>query len=319
MVSDGEKVCVRRGRPTCRSARCREGNDKGVVVIAEEPRLLATCWTSAGDAAPQVGDEQSPVDLGVRMRTAVEAGWKGFGLVHADLVAYRDAHGLDALGALARDSGVERLELEFLGDWWTSGERRAASDTVRRDLLEAAGALGVPTIKIAAAMNEAPPEDLMLTELSSLADEARDHGTRVAIEPMPFSSNIRTIQDCARVLDAVSHPSVGAVVDIWHVFRYGTEYATIPEVLSADRIFVVELCDGAAEPEGTLWDDTVNLRRYPGAGVFDVPEFIRSVRATGFDDYWGVEIISEAHRARPIAESVPDVAEATRACFRAAS
>lgn len=283
------------------------------------PRLLATCWTTAGDAAPQVRDERSPLDLAARMRAAVAAGWQGFGIVHADLVAYRDAHGLASLAELARDTGVERLELEFLGDWWTDGKRRSDSDLVRHDLLTAAEALGVPTIKIAGAMDKAPPEDLMLTELERLAAEAVEHGTRLAIEPMPFSSNIRTIEDGARILEAVGKPSIGLVVDIWHVYRSGTDYAAIPRVLSRASIFVVELNDGAAKPEGTLWDDTIDRRLYPGEGAFDVPAFIRAVHDAGFEDYWGVEIISEAHRTRPIEESLAEVARATRACFHAAS
>lgn len=282
------------------------------------PRLLATCWTSAGDAAPQVGDERSPIDLGERMRTAVAAGWDGFGIVRADLVAYRDEYGLDALRALAVDAGVRRLELEFLGDWWTEGEQRAVSDVVRRDLLEAARALGAPTIKVAAAMDDAPDENRFVGELRDLAQEAQEHGARVALEPMPFSSNVRTIADGARLLEAVGHPALGICLDIWHLFRAGTPYGEIPLTLSSDRIFVVELDDGAAEPLGSLWDDTVDRRLAPGRGAFDVPGFIRAVDATGYDDYWGVEIIGAAHRARPIAESLHDVRDDTLACFAAA-
>jgi sugar phosphate isomerase/epimerase len=289
------------------------------MLATSDPRLLATCWTSAGDAAPQVGDERSPLDMGERMRTAVGAGWSGFGIVHADLVAYRDAHGLESLAALARNSGVERLELEFIGDWWTTGARREASDRVRRDLLDAAEALAVPTIKVAVALEETPPEDLLLTELDRLATEARERGTRVALEPMPFSTSVRTLEDGVRILDALGNPAAGLCVDIWHVFRAGTPYDTIPALLDRDRIFIVELDDGASQPEGTLWSDTVDRRRYPGEGDFDVPAFINAVRATGFDDFWGVEIISEAHRGRPITESLPDVARATLGCFSEAS
>lgn len=286
--------------------------------MTSTPRLLATCWTTAGDAAPQARDERSPLDLGERMRTAATAGWEGFGLVHADLVAYRDAHGLDALRRTAEDAGIRRIELEFIGDWWTDGAAREASDVVRRDLLEAAAALGVDTVKVAVAMDTAPPEDLFLTELDRLADEARTHGARVALEPMPFSSNVPTLADGARLLDAVGNPSVGLCIDIWHLFRAGTPYSDIPALVPGERIFVVELDDGAAEPEGTLWSDTIDRRRSPGHGAFDVPAFIRAVRAAGFDGYWGVEMISAAHRARPIADSLPELRRDVLACFAAA-
>lgn len=279
------------------------------------PRLLATCWTTAGDAAPKVRDERSPIDLGERMRTAVEAGWEGFGIVHADLVAYRDAHGLASLRALAADAGVQRLELEFIGDWWTDGPLRAASDRVRRDLFEAAAELGVPTVKIAGATEEAPEEGLFLEELDRLANEAREIGVQLAIEPLPFSSNVATIYDGARLLEALGNPQVGLCIDIWHLFRTATPYTEIPRVLTGDQIFVIELDDGTAEPVGSLWDDTIDRRLSPGRGAFDVPAFIRAVDETGYDGYWGVEIIGAEHRARPIAQSLRDVRADTLACF----
>lgn len=286
---------------------------------AHEPRLLATCWTTAGDAAPGVGDERSPLDLHHRMRTAAAAGWSGFGLVHADLVAHRERGGLEDIAAIARDAGIERIELEFIGDWWTRGERRAASDRVRDDLFEAAAVLGAPVVKIATAMDEPPPEQLFLDELAALSARAGDDGVRLALEPMPFSTNVRTIDDGARLLDLLGDTNVGLCVDIWHVFRSGTAYSRIPQVLRGDQIFVVELDDGASEPEGSLWDDTVDRRRYPGDGAFDVPSFIRAVRLSGFDGYWGVEIISADHRSRPIASSLPELAQATLATFAEAS
>lgn len=278
------------------------------------PRLLATCWTTAGDAAPKVRDERSPIDLGERMRAAVDAGWEGFGIVHADLVAYRDAHGLDSLRRLAADTGVQRLELEFIGDWWTDDERRAASDRVRRDLFEAAAALEMPMIKIAGATKDEPEEARFHDELAALAEEAQQYGALLAIEPLPFA-NVKTIHDGARLLDAVGSPNVGLCVDIWHVFRMNTPYSEIPRTLTADQIFVVELDDGSAEPVGSLWDDTIDRRLSPGRGAFDVPAFIRAIDETGYDGYWGVELISADHRARPITHSLGEVRDDTLACF----
>ncbi|MFB2579788.1 sugar phosphate isomerase/epimerase family protein [Herbiconiux sp. P15] len=291
--------------------------------------LLATCWTTAGDAAPQVGDERSPLPLRARIETAAASGWSGFGLVHADLIAQRNSQGgLAELSSILRDNGMEHLELEFLGDWWTSGERRAASDRVRDDLLGAAEALGAQTVKIAAEMADpnaggdghaaaAADPEVVLEALDALATRAAAHGTRVALEPMPFCRTIRTVHDGVAVLEAIKNPAAGLCVDIWHVYRTGTDYA---ELVGIDRahIFVVELDDGLREPEGSLWSDTVDRRRYPGRGDFDVPRFVSAIRATGFDGPWGVEIISEEHRARPIEQSLPELTTLVRAALAAA-
>jgi sugar phosphate isomerase/epimerase len=90
--------------------------------------LLATCWTSAGDAAPDRGGEVSPVDLRTRIETAAEVGWEGFGLLHADLAIARSTLGLPELRRILDGAGIEHVELEFLPWWWTSGERRRISD-----------------------------------------------------------------------------------------------------------------------------------------------------------------------------------------------
>ncbi|MGA1835383.1 sugar phosphate isomerase/epimerase family protein [Herbiconiux sp. 11R-BC] len=281
---------------------------------AEPVRLIATCWTTAGDAAPQRGDERSPIELRERIETAAAAGWTGFGLLHADLIAYRDSRGgLAELSAILRDNGMSQVELEFLGEWWTADGRRAASDRVRADLLSAARELGARTVKIAAEIGDAPVDHgMFLAEFDALATQALEHGTRVALEPMPFSSNVPTVDAGAAILREIANPGAGLCVDIWHVYRAGTPYSAVA-ALPAEMIFVVELDDGTAAPVGSLWDDTIDRRRYPGRGAFDVPGFVRAVRESGYDGGWGVEIISAEHRARPIAESLPQLASETRA------
>src|SRR3954452_9745305 len=86
--------------------------------------LLATCWTSAADAAPDRGDEVSPVDLRARIETAAEVGWEGFGLLHADLAIARDTIGLQELRQIFDGSGIRHVELDSLPWCWTAGERR---------------------------------------------------------------------------------------------------------------------------------------------------------------------------------------------------
>ena len=120
------------------------------------PDLLATCWTSAGDAAPGRGDEVSPIPLRERAEACAEAGWTGFGLLHADLELALGGVDLAHLRGMFEDCGVDRVELEFLGDWWTEGERRRESDRRRALLLSAAEALGAGAIKVGGELGGEP-------------------------------------------------------------------------------------------------------------------------------------------------------------------
>src|SRR5215203_6201603 len=110
--------------------------------------LLANCWTTAGDAAPGRHDERSPLTLRERAEAAGAAGFRGFGLLHADLVEAEREYGLAGIRSLFEDNGLAHVELELLTDWWTQGPRRAASDAVRGNLLRAAEELGARHLKI---------------------------------------------------------------------------------------------------------------------------------------------------------------------------
>ena len=265
--------------------------------------LLATCWTTAGDAAPLRGDEQSPLPLQERVETAATAGFRGFGLVYADLVVAERDYGMAGIRSLLDDNGLVHLELELLTDWWADGPRRRRSDEVRRRLLEAAGALGARHVKVAPDVSGEPwDHDRWVAEFAVLAEDARQAGTRVGLEFLPWS-NIRTVHDGLRLVRDASHDAGGLVIDVWHTERAGTpptELAAVP----LRHIVGVELSDADADQVGTLFEDTANRRRLCGEGAFDLQGCIRALRAAGWAGPWGVEILSEAFRRLPVGEAV---------------
>ena len=80
-------------------------------------------------------------------------------------------------------------------------------------------------------------------------------------------------------------------------------------------MFVVEL-DDAPEPQShDLFHDTVHLRVLCGAGAFDVTGFITTLQQIGFPGPWGVEILSDTHRPRPLEEALADARRTTLAVF----
>jgi sugar phosphate isomerase/epimerase len=271
---------------------------------AIDRELLATCWTSAGDAAPDRGDEVSPVDLRTRIETVAATGWQGFGLLHADLALARDTIGLPELRRILDGNGIAHVELEFLTWWWTTDERRRVSDERRALLLEAAEVLGARTIKVSPEEAGRPVDlERFAAEFDALATQAGDAGTRVAIEFMPMT-NLTTLQAGVDLVTTVGNRYGGLAVDIWHVHRGGTGYAELERVLPAEHVFVVELDDADEQVAGTLWEDTKNCRRLPGDGVFDVPAFVAAVHRAGYRGPWGVEILSAEHRRLPVREGL---------------
>src|SRR3954462_5630287 len=124
------------------------------VTAADE--LLATCWTTAGDAAPSREDWRSPVPLRERIEAAAAAGFTGFGVLAVDVAVAEREHGLSGIRAMLADNGIVHLEREGLPDWWSCGAERARSNELRRLLLP--------------------------------ASEAADAGARLGIEFLPWSN-----------------------------------------------------------------------------------------------------------------------------------
>lgn len=282
--------------------------------------LLATCWTHTGDAMPVAGRQLSPLDLRARAEAVAAAGFTGIGFTINDLEAAQATYGLPEVRRICDDLGLVHLEVELLEHWWTTGSRRRESDQTRMSLLSAAEVLGARQIKIGpdveAVGGAVPPlADVAhwAAELHQLAVQAAEVGTRVALEPLPFS-NITDFRLAAELVAAADHPAAGLVVDIWHLERGPSTLADLAEV-PGDKVFVVELNDAPAPQSTDLFHDTIHHRVMCGAGTFDVRGFVETLQHIGFAGPWGVEIISEAHRRRPLQEALVDAHRTTMALF----
>jgi len=282
------------------------------------PDLLATCWTSAGDVVPARNGGVSPHSVEERIRTAARAGYRGFGIAAPDLEVVRATIGYPAMARLLADEGIRHVEVEYLEDWWTRGDRRRAADEVRAVLLEAATELGADHVKVGLGhRDEDYDEGRFAEEFDRLANDARAHGTRIALEP-PADSMMRTIAPAAELVRSIANPAGGLLVDIWHIFRSGTTYAELVEMLPPEYVFAVEMSDGRAEPVGTLYDDTFDNRLAPGEGDFDVVGFIRAIDRLGFQGPWGLEVMSAELRSLPIEVATKTVFDAAARVFELA-
>jgi len=282
--------------------------------------LLATCWTHAGDAVPVAGRHLSRLDLRARAEAVAAAGFTGIGFTINDLDAARATYGLSQVRRMCEDLGLVHLEVELLEDWWTAGSRRRESDQTRASLLTAAEVLEARQIKIGPDVEivdgTVPPlADVAhwASELHQLAVQAAEVGTRVALEPLPFS-NITDFRLAAELVAAADHPGAGLVVDIWHLER-GPSTLTDLGQIPGDKVFAVELNDAPAPQSTDLFHETINHRVLCGSGTFDVRGFVETLQGIGFAGPWGVEIISEAHRQRPLQEVLVDAHRTTMALF----
>ena len=161
-----------------------------------------------------------------RAEAASKAGFTGLGLWHADLVQLRRQHSLPEMRRILDDNGIRHLELEFLTDWFLDGDRRRASDEMRRVLLESAEVLGARHIKVGDFYDSAVSMPKLIESFAELCRDAANHGTRVVFEMMPFSV-IHTLEDALTLVQGAAAPNGGICIDLWHVVKLGVPYERV--------------------------------------------------------------------------------------------
>jgi sugar phosphate isomerase/epimerase len=282
--------------------------------MSAEPTLIACFWTIGGRYVFG-DDDHSPWDFRLRAEAAARAGYRGIGIKHADLKRTLAHYGHAGIRSILADNELHALELEALFDWHQSGERREKSDIVRSELLDSAAKLGAHHIKAAGDFMPGASRDLdqMHDEFQVLARQAREAGTRFTLEPIAFS-NVPSLAAALQVVGESAGHGGGVMLDTWHVARMRTPLSEIA-ALPRGAIGGAELDDGTAEPVGDPFSDTLDRRRLCGEGEFDLRGFIAAVRAAGYEGPWGVEIISEDQRARPLDEAASRSFATARAQF----
>lgn len=275
----------------------------------QEHDLLATSWTWAGTEP-----------MGDRIRAVGAAGFAGLSLSLDDLHEVRATTGFAELRRVLDGSGIVWVQLGPLERWWTCSSRTPDDDADRGVVLEAAAMLGAWQVVVRAdtTLPGISPA-AMVDDWTDLAGQAANVGAQLVLEPEPWS-NLATVERASRFVASAGHPNGGLLVDAMHALRGGSTLASIEQGVAPTTIAAVELSDGLLHtPSGmTLAEESRDARYLPGAGAWDLPGFIRTVRDLGYAEPWGVEVRTAAHRAMPTADALRTAAAATRAVLDAA-
>ena len=274
-----------------------------------EHDLLATSWTWAGDEP-----------IGARVRAVGAAGFAGLSLGLDDLHEVRATMGFAELRRILDGTGIVWVQLGPLGHWWTCPSRAEDDDADRGVLLEAAATLRAWQVVLRAdtTLPGVSPA-MMVDDWVALAGQAEQVGAQLVLEPEPWS-NIPTVERASRFVTAAGHPNGGLLLDAMHALRGGSTLASIRAGVAPASLAAVELSDGLLHtPAGmTLSEESRTARHLPGAGAWDLPGLVRTVRDLGFAEPWGVEVRTPAHRAMPVGDALRTAAAATRAVLDAA-
>jgi sugar phosphate isomerase/epimerase len=284
-----------------------------------EIELLALYWTVSGPADVHIGREWSTFDWRDRCAEAKRVGFKGLGLWHADIEHQLETRSLKEMRQIFDEAGLDYLQVEFLADFFVDpGESaRTESDARRRLLFETAAEFDAHHIKVGN-IPGTPCELGKLTEaFAGLCDDAREHtDATVVYEFMPFDVNVNTLDSALQLVHDAGRRNGGLAIDTWHMGKLGIPPDDLKRI-PPEYLSWVELSDGQRQNMDDLVDETVNHRRLPGEGEFDIPAYVEAAQAAGYTGPWGVEVLSEALRSLPIEEEFQRAYETTLAQFGA--
>jgi sugar phosphate isomerase/epimerase len=281
--------------------------------------LVGAYWTVAGPVEVHLGREWSLFDFRERCAQAQRVGFRGTGIWHADLEHQLQSRSLDEIKSICDDAGLGYLELEFIQDWFLDegDERRTASDATRRLLFEAAGRLGAHHIKVGNIPGTECELDKVTEKYAELcADAANQTDAKIAYEFMPFDVNVNSIDSVLAVVEGAGASNGGIVIDTWHMSKLGIAPDDLRRI-PLEYLTWIELSDGQLENMPDRIDETVNHRRLPGEGEFDIPGYVDVAQDMGYSQAWGVEVLSEDLRNNPIERIFDRAYETTASQFRA--
>jgi sugar phosphate isomerase/epimerase len=256
-----------------------------------------------------------------RLSAASEAGFAGVSLWGRDYAAAR-AEGLsDAdLRTMLADHGLVVGEVDPAW-WWPPGASEVAlapgldSEDVfcfgESELWAVAEAVGARSVNAVDIFGTCRDLDQLAAAFAGLCRRAAEHGLVVHLEWLSWSK-IPDLGTALHIVRSADQPNGGLNIDAWHFVRTGSsldELRSVPGPL----IKGIQLCDGPAEPEANLIEETLHHRDLPGEGAFDLAGLVGALSATGTEAPIGVEVFSDDLHQLPVAEVARRAAETTRA------
>jgi sugar phosphate isomerase/epimerase len=187
---------------------------------------------------------------------------------------------------------------------------------MKKLLLEGAAALGAHHVKVGNIPGVSCELDKLTERYAELcADAAEVTDAVIAYEFMPFDVNVDSLDAALAVVEGAGAKNGGLVIDTWHMAKLEIAPDDLKRI-PLEYLTWVELSDGRHEWMEDRIEETTRFRKVPGEGEFDIRGYIQAAREMGYEDAWGIEVLSDELRAEPIDEMYRHAFEATMSQFQ---
>ncbi|GAB2583351.1 sugar phosphate isomerase/epimerase family protein [Spirosoma areae] len=221
---------------------------------------------------------------------------------------------LNQLRQTAADQGVRISVLDPFALWvpdttpasWATATDLAFVNFTEDDIFRMAEGLGIESINLIETYGNPVDTEAAADRFANLARRCADYGYRLQLEFMPFSgiNDLAKAWDIVRLADA---PNGGLTFDAWHYYR-GTVNDDLLRTIPGEKIFQVQYADAKRELNGTLVNDLLHHRLFPGEGDFPLVSLASLLTSIGGQSAVGVELFSDRIDAMDAVEAGKQVA-----------
>jgi 2-keto-myo-inositol isomerase len=147
--------------------------------------------------------------------------------------------------------------------------------------------------------------------LKLAAQLASDFGMRIGLEFMSLDVPIGpfvldSLVSTQQITEAVAHPAIGINIDFFHHYRSGGSVQQLSK-LEGTQIVDVHVTDVAG---GKILHLDDGARLLPDKGVLPLSEYREAILATGYKEYWTLELLNEDLWSREVSETAQLAADA---------
>lgn len=228
-----------------------------------------------------------------KIEIAAEAGYDGIEMWISDVDQYVEQGGAVAdLRKLLDDLGLDRPSMIMLGGFYAADESESvkAMDECKRRL-QIARDLGVRRI-VASPPREKVDRKLAIDRYGKLLDVSLDFEVPASVEFLGFVDGINTLEEAWAICSGPGNPAATVTPDIWHMFRGGTNLATLDSI-PADHISCFHWNDAPAAPPRLEQNDS--HRVYPGDGIMPLSAIAGQLRDKGWSGCLTLELFNRSY------------------------
>ncbi|WP_419992546.1 bifunctional sugar phosphate isomerase/epimerase/4-hydroxyphenylpyruvate dioxygenase family protein [Streptomyces boninensis] len=151
---------------------------------------------------------------------------------------------------------------------------------------------------------------LAAEQLHALAEQARQHGIRIAYEALAWGRHVSTYDHAWRIVRLADHPALGTCLDSFHILSRDSDPKGIEDI-PGEKIFFLQLADAPRIAMDVLqWSR--HYRCFPGQGGFDVAGLTSLAVHAGYAGPLSLEVFNDVFRQADASGTAVDAMRSLR-------